>query len=146
MHIYAIAMNALYVSSSLSYRVNTRRNCLILRKLRSTILRLLYNLLSYLHGFLRLLFGDTTGRIPHFFAVARQVSPSYATVKNSFALKNKAFLSVKKRVASEVAQTIFRCMPACAGSMLPCRFPKTIYKIGQSEAISGLQSMPLDKR
>jgi len=27
---------------------------------------------------MRLLFGGTTGRIPHFFAVARHSSPSYA--------------------------------------------------------------------
>ena len=43
-------MKALYVSSSLSYRVNTRRNCLILRKFRSTTFRPSYNFLSYFHG------------------------------------------------------------------------------------------------
>jgi hypothetical protein len=33
--LFAIAIKALYVSSRLPYRVNTRRNSLILRKLRS---------------------------------------------------------------------------------------------------------------
>ena len=71
-------MKASYVSSSLSYRTKTLLNFLILRKLRSTLFLPLYNSLSYFHGLLRLLFGGTTGRIPHFFAFARQESPSYA--------------------------------------------------------------------
>jgi hypothetical protein len=74
-----MTMKALYVSSNLSYLVNTRRYCLILRKLHSTMYRCLYNSLSYFHGLLRLLFGGTTGRIPHFLAFLRHLSPSYAS-------------------------------------------------------------------
>ena len=75
---FATAMNAQYVSSSLSYRVNTRRNSFILRKLRSTTFRSLYNSLSYSQGSLRLLFGGTTGTILHSTTFARHLSPSYA--------------------------------------------------------------------
>ena len=93
---YAMEMKALYVSSSLSYRVKTLRNCLILRKFRSTTFRFVYNSSSYFQGFLRLLFGGTTGRMPHFFAFARQESPSYATAKIVFTLKYTAFLKGEK--------------------------------------------------
>ena len=71
----ANAMKALSVSSSLSYRVNTWQSFLIFRKLRSTTFLPLYRFLLYLHGSFRLLFGGTTGRIPHCFAFARQASP-----------------------------------------------------------------------
>ena len=78
MPIFASVMKALYVSSSLSYRVCTLLNSLISRKLRSTTFLLLYNFLLYFQGFLRLLFGGTTGRMPHFFTFLRKPSPSYA--------------------------------------------------------------------
>jgi len=85
MHIFANPMNALYVSSSLSYRVWTLRNSLINWKLRSTMFLLLYNFLLYFHGFLRLLFGGTTGRMPHFFTFLRKPFPSYAlSISNDF--------------------------------------------------------------
>jgi len=77
------AIKASYASSSLSYRVNTLRNSFIFRKLRSTTLRPLYNFLLYHHGFLRFRFGGTTGRIPHFFAFARHLFPSYALSINN---------------------------------------------------------------
>jgi len=72
LHAYIMEMNALYVSSSLSYRVNTWQSFLIFRKLRSTTFLPLYRFLLYLHGSFRLLFGGTTGRIPLCFAFARQ--------------------------------------------------------------------------
>ena len=54
-------MKEMKTVSSFSYLVNILRKPLILLKKRSTILRCLYNSLSYFQGFLRFDFGGTTG-------------------------------------------------------------------------------------
>ena len=37
----------------------------------------------------------------------------------------------EKMLASDVAQTIFRIVPACAGSVLPLPLPQNVRDIGQ---------------
>ena len=130
---YAMAMNALYVSSSLSYRVKTLRNCLILRKLRSTTFRPLYNSLSYAYGSFRLLFGRTTGRIPHISAFARQASGIFLTDKQRTPReREKTELGMERNPCMSLLWSGSRCNPLNllrrGSDNLPIRSP---YNAGQ---------------
>ena len=66
------------------------------------------------------------------------LNPIENVKQNSFLrLKTSHFFQSKKSVASDVAQTIFRCAPAGAGSVPPLSYPKTTRKTGQMEVIRG---------
>ena len=66
------------MTSSLSNRVNIRRNPFSRLNSRSTSLRFLYSSLSYSQGSVRLLFGGVTGEEPDSETSFLVSSPSYA--------------------------------------------------------------------